>query len=106
LYEAARVDGANWLDSLRFITVPMLLPIIVTISMFLLIWQLAAFDLPFAMTGGGPGFSTTVVAQKIYLEINSLNYSFAAAVSIFLVIVVTLIGGVGVYALRRVEVQA
>jgi multiple sugar transport system permease protein len=106
LYEAAKVDGANWIDSLRFITVPMLMPIIVTISMFLLVWQLAAFDLPFAMTGGGPGFSTTVLAQKIYLEINSLNYSYAAAVSIALVIVVTVIGGLGLVALRRSEVSA
>ena len=105
LYEAAKVDGANWLDALRFITVPMLMPIIVTTTMFLLVWQLAVFDLPFAMTGGGPGFSTTVVAQKIYLEINSLNYSYAAAVSIALVIVVGVIGGLGLYALRRVEVS-
>lgn len=106
LYEAARVDGANWLEQLRFITVPMLMPIIVTTTMFLLVWQLAAFDLPFAMTGGGPGFSTTVLTQKIYLEINSLNYSFAAAISIALVFIVTLIGGAGLYALRRVEVSA
>lgn len=106
LYEAAKVDGANWLDALRFITVPMLMPIIVTVSMFLLVWQLAAFDLPFAMTGGGPGFSTTVLAQKIYLEINSLNYSYAAAVSIALVVVVAVIGGLGLVALRRSEVSA
>ncbi len=106
LYEAARVDGANWLHALRFITIPMLMPIIVTVSMFLLVWQLAVFDLPFAMTGGGPGFSTTVLSQKIYLEINSLNYSFAAAVSIFLVVVVSIIGGIGLYLLRRVEVRA
>jgi multiple sugar transport system permease protein len=85
--------------------VPMLMPIIVTTGMFLLVWQLAAFDLPFAMTGGGPGFSTTVLAQKIYLEINSLNYSYAAAVSIALVAVVGVIGGLGLYALRRVEVS-
>lgn len=105
LYEAAKVDGASWLDQLRFITVPMLLPIIVTTSMFLLVWQLAAFDLPFAMTGGGPGFSTTVLAQKIYQEINSLNYSYASALSITMVMVVSLIGGAGLVALRRVEVQ-
>jgi ABC-type sugar transport system permease subunit len=74
--------------------------------MFMLVWQLALFDLPFAMTGGGPGFSTTVVAQKIYLEINSLNYSYASAISIGLVIVVSVIGGVGLYTLRRVEVSA
>lgn len=106
LYEAAKVDGANWVDSLRFITVPMLMPIIVTVTMFMLVWQLAVFDLPFAMTGGAPGFSTTVVAQKIYLEINSLNYSFASAVSIVLVILVTVIGAAGLYTLRRVEVSA
>jgi multiple sugar transport system permease protein len=105
LYEAAKVDGANWFDALRFITVPMVMPIIVTITMFMLVWQLALFDLPFAMTGGGPGFSTTVVAQKIYLEINSLNYSYASAISIALVIVVSVIGGVGLYTLRRVEVS-
>lgn len=106
LYEAAKVDGANWFDALRFITVPMLLPIIVTISMFLLVWQLAVFDLPFAMTGGGPGFATTVVAQKVYYEINSLNFSYAAAISIALVIVVTVVGGLGIFTLRRVEVSA
>lgn len=106
LYEAAKVDGANWFDSLRFITVPMIMPIMVTVTMFMLVWQLAVFDLPFAMTGGAPGFATTVVAQKIYLEINSLNYSFAAAVSVMLVIIVTVIGGLGVYTLRRVEVSA
>lgn len=105
LYEAAKVDGANWFEQLRFITVPMLMPIIVTTSMFLLVWQLAVFDLPFAMTGGGPGFSTTVIAQKIYQEINSLNYSYASALSIAMVMVVSLIGGAGVIALRRVEVQ-
>lgn len=105
LYEAAKVDGASWFDQLRFITVPMLMPIIVTTSMFLLVWQLAVFDLPFAMTGGGPGFSTTVLAQKIYQEINSLNYSYAAALSITMVMVVSLIGGAGLVALRRVEVQ-
>jgi hypothetical protein len=46
------------------------------------------------------------VAQKIYLEINSLNYSYASAISIGLVIVVSVIGGVGLYTLRRVEVSA
>ena len=65
LYEAAKVDGANWFEQLRFITVPMLMPIIVTTSMFLLVWQLAVFDLPLAMTGGGAGFSATVIAQEI-----------------------------------------
>lgn len=105
LYEAAKVDGANaWLQ-LRFITIPMLVPIIVTTSMFMLVWQLAVFDLPYAMTGGGPGFSTTVLAQKIYQEITTLNYGYAAAISMVLVAIVIIIGGVGLFLFRRYEVQ-
>ncbi len=104
LYEAARVDGASFWQSLRFITVPMLMPIIVTISMFMLVWQLAVFDLPFAMTGGGPGYATTVLAQKIYQEITNLNYGYAAAISILLVGIVAIIGLIGLFLFRRFEV--
>lgn len=105
LYEAAKVDGATWRQTFRYITFPMLLPIIVSVSMFMLVWQLASFDLPFAMTGGGPGFSTTVLAQKIYQEVNTLNYGYAAALGIVLVLVVAVIGGIGMYISRRVEVR-
>jgi ABC-type sugar transport system permease subunit len=105
LYEAATVDGANRLQALRFITIPMLMPIIVTISMFMLVWQLAVFDLPYAMTGGGPGYSTTVLAQKIYQEMNSLNYGYAASLSMVLVGIVAVIGIVGLFLFRRFEVR-
>ncbi len=105
LYEAARVDGAHGIDQLRFITVPMLMPIIITVSMFMLVWQLAVFDLPYAMTGGGPGFSTTVLAQKIYQEITTLNYGYAAAISMVLVLIVVVIGIIGLVLFRRFEVR-
>ncbi len=105
LYEAARVDGANALQQLRFITIPMLMPIIITVSMFMLVWQLAVFDLPYAMTGGGPGYSTTLLAQKIYQEIVTLNYGYAAAISIVLVFIVAAIGIIGLLLFRRFEVH-
>ncbi len=105
LYEAAKVDGANAWHTLRFITIPMLMPIIVTVSMFMLVWQLAVFDLPYGMTGGGPGFSTTVLAQKIYTEITTLNYGYAASLSIVLVAIVAVIGIIGLFLFRRVEVN-
>lgn len=105
LYEAAKVDGASAWQSLRFITLPMLMPIIVTTSMFMLVWQLAVFDLPYAMTGGGPGFSTTLLAQKIYQEITTLNYGYAASLSIVLVGVVGAVGLIGLFLFRRYEVQ-
>jgi multiple sugar transport system permease protein len=105
LYEAATVDGANWVQSLRFITIPMLMPIITTIGMFMLVWQLAVFDLPFLMTGGGPGFSTTVMAQKIYLESNSLNYGYAASIGVVMVLIVAMVGAVGLWLFRRYDVS-
>jgi multiple sugar transport system permease protein len=105
LYEAAKVDGATAWQSFRHITLPMLMPIIVTVSMFMLVWQLAVFDLPYAMTGGGPGFSTTVLAQKIYLEITTLNYGYAASLSIVLVGIVAIIGLIGLFLFRRFEVH-
>lgn len=105
LYEAAKVDGANWLTSLRYLTIPMLMPIIITTGMFMLVWQLAVFDLPFLMTGGGPGFSTTVMAQKIYLESNSLNYGYAASIGVVMVVIVALIGAAGLFLFRRYDVS-
>ena len=105
MYEAARVDGANWFTSLRFITIPMLMPIIITTAMFMVVWQLAVFDLPFLMTGGGPGFSTTVIAQKIYLESNSLNYGYAASIGMVLVAIVAIVGAIGLYLFRRFDVS-
>jgi len=106
LYEAAKVDGSTAWHAFWHITLPMLMPIIVSTTMYMLVWQLAIFDLTFAMTGGGPGFATTLFAQKIYVEINSLNYSFAAALSMVLVFVVSFIGITGLYIFRRVEVSA
>jgi multiple sugar transport system permease protein len=105
LYEAARVDGANWWSSLRYLTIPMLMPIIITTGMFMLVWQLAVFDLPFLMTGGGPGFSTTVMAQKIYLESNSLNYGYAASIGVVMVVIVAIVGAVGLFLFRRFDVS-
>lgn len=106
LYEAARVDGANWRTSLLHITIPMLMPILITTGLFMVVWQLAVFDLPFLMTGGGPGYSTTVIAQKIYLESNSLNYGYAASIGVTMVGIVAVVGAVGLALFRRYEVTA
>jgi len=106
LYEAARVDGANLRNSLLHITIPMLMPILITTGLFMVVWQLAVFDLPFLMTGGGPGYATTVIAQKIYLESNSLNYGYAASIGVVMVGIVAVVGAVGLALFRRYEVTA
>ena len=65
IYEAARIDGATGLQMFFKITVPQLRPAMVTSIMLLLISSLKIFDLPFALTGGGPGYATTMISQVI-----------------------------------------
>ena len=105
LYEAAKVDGANALQSFWRITIPLIMPLTVTIGMFMLVWQLAVFDLPFTMTAGGPGFATSVLAYKTYQEITTLNYGYASAISVVMFGIVGLIGALGLIVFRRVQVS-
>lgn len=103
LYEAARVDGANPWQTFWGITIPLIMPLSVTIGIFMLVWQLAVFDLPFAMTSGGPGFSTSVLAYKIYQEITNLNYGYASAIGVVMFGLVGAIGALGLFLFRRVQ---
>ena len=106
LYEAARVDGANPLQMFWRITFPLILPQATTMGLFMLVWQLAAFDLVYAMTGGGPGFATQVLAYNIYqAAFGGLNFGYASAISLVLFALVIVMGGLGLLLYRRVEVS-
>lgn len=68
LYEAARLDGANWWQELRAITVPGIrreIGVCVTVTA---IAALASFDIVYVSTGGGPGETTSVPGIQIYRE--------------------------------------
>ena len=67
-YEAAQIDGASRFQQLRYITFPLVAPSQNTIIILSLIGGLRSFDLIWAMTGGGPGFATDVMASVIYKE--------------------------------------
>jgi multiple sugar transport system permease protein len=105
IYEAGRVDGAGRVRTFFDLTLPLIMPQIVTISLFMLVWQLASFDLIFAMTGGGPGYATQVLAYSIYqVAFTGLNYGYASAISMILFGVVVVTTAVVLYIYRRVEV--
>ena len=106
LYEAARVDGASPFQNFIKITLPLILSQVVTIGLFMVVWQLAAFDLIYTMTGGGPGFATSVLAYNIYqAAFGGLNFGYASAISLVLFVLVFIMGGLGLLLFRRVEVQ-
>ena len=89
--EAAKMDGASKLDCFKHITFPMLAPSMTISVMLLLTGSLGVFALPFALTNGGPGFSTTMVTQVIITRgITQQLYGRAAAMSlVFFVIIAT-----------------
>ena len=87
LYEAADVDGAGKLRQFFEITLPLLRPSIVVALIFRTITALQTFDIPYTMTGGGPGTSTATLAMYIHqntVSVLDLGYGSALAVVMFL----------------------
>ena len=85
LYEAARIDGAGSVRLFRHITLPMLLPFLLIISVLTIEDCFRAFDLMLTMTAGGPFFSTEIIEIYIYrwafaASIPQLGFASAAAV--------------------------
>lgn len=88
-YEAATLDGATGWQKFKNITFPMLAPAMTSSLLLLLTSSLKAFDLPFALTSGGPGHATTMITQTIIDEgVTANQIGYASAMSfIFLVII-------------------
>ena len=95
LYEAASIDGANGLQKLRYITVPMLTPTTFFVLIMLTIQCFKVFDLVYVMTGGGPGNATKTLVNFIYekaFKSWQLGPASAGAIILFaVVLVITLI---------------
>jgi len=105
LYEAARIDGANSLQAFRWITIPVSVPIIITLILFHIIWQLSGFDLIYGMTSGGPGIATTLIGYRIFQK-GMLWYDWgtASALGVVLILIVAIIGIIGLYLFKKYEV--
>ena len=91
LYEAARMDGARAINSFRYITLPLLVPSIALALLFRSLQSFGIFDLPFVMTGGGPGGATETVAiytYSTYLRYLDFGYGSAMIVGTTLVMAV------------------
>ncbi|MEY3165501.1 MAG: hypothetical protein RLZZ291_18 [Actinomycetota bacterium] len=87
LYEAAEVDGASRWQQFKSVTWPMALPTTAVVMAYTTIQSFRAFDLVFAMTGGGPNNSSSILVTMIYLTaFNEFRFGYAAAQSIFLIV--------------------
>jgi multiple sugar transport system permease protein len=89
LLDAVRVDGANRWQSFRSITLPLIAPFTLMVTILLTIASFKTFALIQLMTKGGPGHATTVLSYYIYqqgLQLFEMGYASAVAVVLFVAV--------------------
>jgi raffinose/stachyose/melibiose transport system permease protein len=92
LYEAAHIDGASAWQRFRYVTLPMLMPALVVVSVLNVLYGLRVFDIVYAMTSGGPGYATEVIATEIFRAFSRGNYGLGTAVSTVLFFILIFAG--------------
>ena len=90
-YEAAKVDGTSGWQAFWHITMPLAKPATASVIILSLIGGLRSFDLIWAMTKGGPGFTSDVMASVIYKQYQAGFYGLSTAGNVMLFLLVTLI---------------
>jgi raffinose/stachyose/melibiose transport system permease protein len=90
-FEASAVDGANSFRRFWHIILPLSKPAVTTVIILSLIGGLRSFDLIWAMTRGGPGFTSDVIASVIYKQYQAGFYGLSTAGNVVLFVLVTAI---------------
>jgi multiple sugar transport system permease protein len=86
------VDGANFLQSFRHITIPLIQPTLFVAITLRTIWALKSFDLIYTLTAGGPSGGTTVIGFYTYLKtFVSLNLGRGSAAAYLMTAVVAIL---------------
>jgi ABC-type sugar transport system permease subunit len=105
IYEAARIDGASGWQTFRRLTLPLLRPALMVALIFRTLSSFLIFDVVYAMTGGGPGTSTSVLS---YLNWQAFfvysDYGYGGAISVALVVIALVIAAAYVRAFRSEQV--
>lgn len=92
-YEAAKVDGVTAWQNFRLIVLPLLRPATNTVIILSLIGGFRTFDLIWAMSGGGPGYASDVLASLVFKQYQTGYYGLSTAgnVIMFLLILVLIL---------------
>lgn len=83
IYEAARVDGANKVQTFFRIVLPSIKPVLATTLILDTVWWFKHYTIVYLMTKGGPGSDTSIVSIEIYKQaFDYFNFGKAAAMSV------------------------
>lgn len=91
IYEAAKIDGANRLQTFKYITLPILKPTFIILTILQVIWEFSSFDLVYLLTKGGPASSTLTLSLYIYkkaFEFKTVGYACALAVVLSIILLI------------------
>jgi multiple sugar transport system permease protein len=101
-YDAAHIDGASPIQTFWYVTVPMILPAFIFISVINVIGNLQVFTPIFVLTQGGPNRATEVVVLLMYnTAFNNFQYSVANAMAIVLFVLILILTVVQMKVLKR-----
>lgn len=101
LFEAARLEGAGRFAQWRWITIPLLRPTTLYLSVIYTIASFQVFERVYIMTGGGPAGSTTVLVERIYTSaFLSFDFGSASAQAVILLLMIAAIAWVQFRTLR------
>lgn len=90
-YEAARIDGATKWQNFLYVTLPLSRPATATVITLSFIGGLRTFDLIWAMTRGGPGFSSDTIASVIYKQYQAGFYGLSTAGNVVLFVLIAIL---------------
>lgn len=92
LYDAASIDGANALQRFKYITIPSMSVILMTVLILLTTWTLKTFDTVYTLTGGGPANKTMITYLYIYkVAFSYLNMGYGSALGYLLTIIILIV---------------
>ncbi len=104
LYDAAHVDGAGRLQRFRFITMPLLRPVLISLITIDFITTFGVFDIVKLMTNGGPFRATQTAAFYVWQKgLRDVNFGYGSAMSVIMLIIV---GAFTLVYLRITQKQA
>jgi raffinose/stachyose/melibiose transport system permease protein len=104
-YEAANIDGANFWNKFRYITMPLLIPALTVTTVLNLLYGLRVFDIVYVLTNGGPGYITEVMYTSVFKEFSLGAYGVGTAMSSVLFVFMVLVGYFTIKAMTRKEID-
>lgn len=104
-YEAAQIDGANFWQRLRYVTLPMLTGSIMINLVFGITYGLKVFDIVYVLTNGGPGHATEVLTTYAFQLYSKGQYGMSTALNTILLLITAFVGVFIVKTLGKQEVQ-